>query len=212
MVAHAEANSNSSSPSAPAARDVPTVLSISRRRNARRSISLCSVFAHWMIASARTKSDCGMVRPSALAVFRLMTSSNRLQRLHSRRHFDGSHKVGRFAVSPGLAILPDDSQKRRFGSRIFSTIICIDAPRPRIDAKEVCRPVSACCAHWTDKLAMPDDSHIVMPAQKRAYRNLLLQFPNGPGGGIKFSVPCRMLRRRLCVLPSHVTDEDHLDQ
>ena len=29
-----------------------------------------------MIASARTKRDCGMVRPSALAVFTLMTASS----------------------------------------------------------------------------------------------------------------------------------------
>src|SRR5262249_54782029 len=31
---------------------------------------------HWMISSARTRMDCGMVRPMALAVFMLMTSSN----------------------------------------------------------------------------------------------------------------------------------------
>ena len=30
----------------------------------------------WMISSARTSSDCGMARPSVLAVLRLMTSSN----------------------------------------------------------------------------------------------------------------------------------------
>src|SRR5262249_46717990 len=43
MVTQAKENSNDNSPSAPAARDVPTVPSISRRRNARRSISLCSL-------------------------------------------------------------------------------------------------------------------------------------------------------------------------
>src|SRR5438445_9470360 len=37
-----------------------------------------------------------------------------LPRLHSRRDFDSGHKVGRFAVSPGFAILLDNSQKRRF--------------------------------------------------------------------------------------------------
>src|SRR5262245_13442057 len=31
---------------------------------------------HWMISSARTRMDCGIVRPRALAVLRLMTSSN----------------------------------------------------------------------------------------------------------------------------------------
>src|SRR3989442_14948562 len=31
---------------------------------------------HWMISSARTKIDCGMVSPSDFAVFMLMTSSN----------------------------------------------------------------------------------------------------------------------------------------
>src|SRR5213593_3099392 len=31
---------------------------------------------HWMISSARTRSDCGIVNPSVFAVFRLMTSSN----------------------------------------------------------------------------------------------------------------------------------------
>src|SRR5262249_41940507 len=31
---------------------------------------------HWMTSSARANSDCGIVRPSALAVLRLITSSN----------------------------------------------------------------------------------------------------------------------------------------
>jgi hypothetical protein len=31
---------------------------------------------HWITSSALSKSDCGMVRPRALAVLRLMTSSN----------------------------------------------------------------------------------------------------------------------------------------
>ena len=31
---------------------------------------------HWIISSARTKMDCGIVSPRALAVFRLITSSN----------------------------------------------------------------------------------------------------------------------------------------
>src|SRR4029453_18000176 len=31
---------------------------------------------HWMISSARTRMDCGIVNPSTLAVVRLMTSSN----------------------------------------------------------------------------------------------------------------------------------------
>ena len=35
-----------------------------------------SALSHWMISSARTSTDGGIVRPSALAVFRLMTSSN----------------------------------------------------------------------------------------------------------------------------------------
>ena len=30
---------------------------------------------YWMISSARTRTDCGMVRPRALAVLRLITSS-----------------------------------------------------------------------------------------------------------------------------------------
>src|SRR5207245_10633384 len=30
---------------------------------------------YWMISSARTRTDCGIVRPSALAVLRLITSS-----------------------------------------------------------------------------------------------------------------------------------------
>src|SRR4029453_13184011 len=34
------------------------------------------VGCHWMISSARRRTDGGIVRPSALAVFRLMTSSN----------------------------------------------------------------------------------------------------------------------------------------
>ena len=31
---------------------------------------------YWMISSARSSSDCGIVRPSAFAVFRLMVNSN----------------------------------------------------------------------------------------------------------------------------------------
>ena len=33
---------------------------------------------HWMISSARTRIDCGIVSPSAFAVFRLMAKWNRL--------------------------------------------------------------------------------------------------------------------------------------
>ncbi len=36
----------------------------------------CTPSDHWMISSARIRSDCGIVRPRALAVLRLMTSSN----------------------------------------------------------------------------------------------------------------------------------------
>src|SRR5215510_6976310 len=35
-----------------------------------------SAVHHWITSSARTRMDCGIVRPSAFAVFRLMTSSN----------------------------------------------------------------------------------------------------------------------------------------
>src|SRR5215468_9739293 len=31
---------------------------------------------HWMISSARTRTDCGIVSPSVLAVLRLITNSN----------------------------------------------------------------------------------------------------------------------------------------
>ena len=31
---------------------------------------------HWMISSARTRSDCGIVNPSAFAAFMLITNSN----------------------------------------------------------------------------------------------------------------------------------------
>ena len=33
-------------------------------------------FVYWMTSSARSSSDCGIGRPSALAVLRLITSSN----------------------------------------------------------------------------------------------------------------------------------------
>jgi hypothetical protein len=33
---------------------------------------------HWITSSALSNTDCGIVRPSALAVFRLITSSNLL--------------------------------------------------------------------------------------------------------------------------------------
>jgi len=33
-------------------------------------------YTYWIISSARSRTDCGLVRPSALAVLRLMTSSN----------------------------------------------------------------------------------------------------------------------------------------
>jgi hypothetical protein len=33
-------------------------------------------FGHWITSSARSSSDCGIVRPSALAVLRLITNSN----------------------------------------------------------------------------------------------------------------------------------------
>ena len=36
----------------------------------------CAAVQHWMISSARTKSDWGIVRPRALAVLRLITRSN----------------------------------------------------------------------------------------------------------------------------------------
>lgn len=35
-----------------------------------------STFVYWMTSSARTSNDCGMVRPSAFDVFKLMTNSN----------------------------------------------------------------------------------------------------------------------------------------
>src|SRR5262245_36103292 len=35
-----------------------------------------SVFAHWMISSARARSECGIVSPRAFAVLALMASSN----------------------------------------------------------------------------------------------------------------------------------------
>jgi len=34
------------------------------------------VVAYWITSSARPSTDCGIVSPSALAVFRLITSSN----------------------------------------------------------------------------------------------------------------------------------------
>jgi len=35
-----------------------------------------SSIGYWMISSARPNTDCGIVRPRAFAVFRLITSSN----------------------------------------------------------------------------------------------------------------------------------------
>ena len=36
-------------------------------------------FGYWITSSARSSSDCGTVRPSAFAVFMLMTSNNLLR-------------------------------------------------------------------------------------------------------------------------------------
>src|SRR5204863_8147030 len=44
-----------------------------RRAQADEKVAACG---HSMTSSARASSDCGNVRPSAFAVFRLMTSSN----------------------------------------------------------------------------------------------------------------------------------------
>jgi hypothetical protein len=64
----------------PDLRYLPRLLSLGRER--RRQRPKCqpaeerAAVHHWMISSARTKSDWGMVSPRALAVLRLMTSSN----------------------------------------------------------------------------------------------------------------------------------------
>src|SRR5215471_4558924 len=57
----------------------------------RRTKGLAALVDHWIISSARTSNDCGIVRPRAFAVFMLMTSS----------YFDGCST----GISPGLAPL-----------------------------------------------------------------------------------------------------------
>jgi hypothetical protein len=48
-----------------------------RRQHGKSGLTGASRTAHyWMISSARTSKVSGIVKPSALAVFRLMTSSN----------------------------------------------------------------------------------------------------------------------------------------
>src|SRR5438874_6645912 len=47
-----------------------------RRGNRECSDYECAPVDHWMISSARSRSDWGIVSPSALAVLRLMTNSN----------------------------------------------------------------------------------------------------------------------------------------
>jgi len=48
----------------------------STRRSRQPHEELAGRVHHWMISSARTRIDCGIVNPSTLAVVRLMTSSN----------------------------------------------------------------------------------------------------------------------------------------
>ena len=64
------------------------------RGGSRESCDLLATSHHWITSSARTSSDCGIVRPSAFAVFRLMTSSN----------FVGC-SIGRSPGFPPLSIL-----------------------------------------------------------------------------------------------------------
>ena len=74
-------DSRSRSPLHPGVRDPPCLLlrfGTERRGEeyrARASEERAAVY-HWMISSARCRSGGGIVRPRALAVFRLMTSSN----------------------------------------------------------------------------------------------------------------------------------------
>src|SRR5205823_4448248 len=45
-------------------------------KRARRCADKSAPVHHWITSSARSSSDCGIVKPSALAVLRLMTNSN----------------------------------------------------------------------------------------------------------------------------------------
>jgi len=62
--------------SAQSARSYEGIEHQAKPRAARRSWPRWSSTGYSMISSARTKRDCGILRPSALAVFMLMTSSN----------------------------------------------------------------------------------------------------------------------------------------
>jgi hypothetical protein len=48
----------------------------SSRRDRPRGVGRAGGARYWMSSSARTRMDCGIVNPSALAVLRLMISSN----------------------------------------------------------------------------------------------------------------------------------------
>ena len=47
-----------------------------RQEHSTRASQECPPIHHWIISSGRCRSDCGIVRPRILAVFRLMMSSN----------------------------------------------------------------------------------------------------------------------------------------
>ena len=51
-------------------------------------------FRRWITSSARSKSDCGIVRPSAVAVLRLMVSSIGFQQVSELIHLSGIDILG----------------------------------------------------------------------------------------------------------------------
>jgi len=75
----------------------------------RRVLWMLSLYHHREISSARSSKDWGIVRPSALAVVRLITNSNLV-----------GCSMGRSAGFAPLRILSTKMAARRFKSRVFA--------------------------------------------------------------------------------------------
>jgi hypothetical protein len=73
-----------------------------REEAAGHSVEECAPVHYWITSSARASSDGGMVSPSAFAVLRLMTSSNRVGR-----------STGKSAGLVPFKILPANDPRRR---------------------------------------------------------------------------------------------------
>jgi len=107
---------------------------------------------HWITSSARSNSDCGIVRPSALAVLRLMTSSNFVSSCLSPHAGIG---LPRFSPTPEtlycLNLSPREirylaAMERASPVLLLERIVCRDYRRARSPFAQICsvsRP--ECC-------------------------------------------------------------------